>query len=239
MSANSSSNQPGKTEKDPHFKGQSRVLKQCHWCSKKEEPGIKSFQACGQCKEVIYCSKECQRASWPFHKTACQINAKAKKSGPLSESGTAKQVAAFKKWHSLHLDSLKHAIVCALNLGKDPNNLSNGIVLVQVEPKPNQKDLPPKRQFTIVGGHTFTMEEAYIMLAAQGGKPILDSCKRESEHMRKKGGIGLSPVLMMMGDVCDIVKVILPKPADATRMQKENDWGQQWALHLAYAVEQD
>jgi hypothetical protein len=38
--------------KDPHWKGQSRVLKVCHWCAKKQQPGSKPFQACAQCKEV-------------------------------------------------------------------------------------------------------------------------------------------------------------------------------------------
>lgn len=39
--------------KESHWKGQSRVLKVCHWCTKKQNPEAKPFQACSRCKEVL------------------------------------------------------------------------------------------------------------------------------------------------------------------------------------------
>lgn len=38
--------------KESRWKGQSRVLKVCHWCAKKQNPVAKPFQACSRCKEV-------------------------------------------------------------------------------------------------------------------------------------------------------------------------------------------
>lgn len=32
----------------------------------------KLFNACGKCKKTIYCSEECQKTSWPNHKTTCK-----------------------------------------------------------------------------------------------------------------------------------------------------------------------
>lgn len=43
--------------KDIHWKGQSRIDKACHWCTKKEQPGAARFQACSKCKEVCKTSE--------------------------------------------------------------------------------------------------------------------------------------------------------------------------------------
>jgi len=40
----------------------------CRQCSS----ASKSLQKCGRCKIVCYCSKECQAAHWPTHKTNCK-----------------------------------------------------------------------------------------------------------------------------------------------------------------------
>ena len=42
-------------------------FQQCHRCGV-----IGSFPACGNCKLVAYCSKECQRSDWKSHKLQCQ-----------------------------------------------------------------------------------------------------------------------------------------------------------------------
>lgn len=51
-SPNAAESSSTKAEKETEFKGQSRVLKKCHWCAKKQDPGEEPFKACGQCKEV-------------------------------------------------------------------------------------------------------------------------------------------------------------------------------------------
>ena len=30
-----------------------------------------TLQKCGQCRQVLYCSRDCQRAHWPRHKSDC------------------------------------------------------------------------------------------------------------------------------------------------------------------------
>lgn len=41
-------------------------IRPCSECSK--ESSLK----CGACKEEWYCSKECQRSNWTFHKSVCK-----------------------------------------------------------------------------------------------------------------------------------------------------------------------
>lgn len=44
----------------------------CENCSVYEPQGVK-FKACGKCKNVVYCCRECQVANWGKHKKACGI----------------------------------------------------------------------------------------------------------------------------------------------------------------------
>ncbi|GAQ79692.1 hypothetical protein KFL_000360080 [Klebsormidium nitens] len=48
-----------------------RGLESARACDKKEGPGLK-FRTCGRCREMRYCSKECQVNAWPEHKPFCR-----------------------------------------------------------------------------------------------------------------------------------------------------------------------
>ncbi|KIM40144.1 hypothetical protein M413DRAFT_446302 [Hebeloma cylindrosporum] len=227
-----------KTESSPHWKGQSRVLKLCHWCAKKQDPKQKQFQACGRCKEVIYCSKECQVASWPLHKEPCKASVNSKNAAAADPSA-ANAVAKFKKWHSLHLGPLRHAIICALDLGRNPAALDDNLLFIEIRLKANHSDLPPKRQYEPVGGFTLTMAETREMLGNLGGGPLLDSLKDANAHMKKKGGLGVAAVLLQTNDNVDMVKIVLPSPAVAKQVQEADNWGEEWLQHLRKAMESD
>jgi hypothetical protein len=51
--------------------GDGYITKMCRKCNKKEDVGS-AFKVCGRCKTSRYCSKECQSADWPLHKTQCE-----------------------------------------------------------------------------------------------------------------------------------------------------------------------
>lgn len=219
-----------------HFKGQSRVLKVCHWCAKKQE--AKPFQACSRCKEVIYCSKECQVASWPLHKTPCKLSAEA--NAAMSKNPVAAQgVANFKKWHGLHLGALRHAAICAFNLGHNPTALEDGVLFIKIKLKSNHEDFHLKRKYEPTGGFTLTMKETREMLGNMGGAAILDSIKEANLHMQRKGALGVATLLLKADDIVDIVKIVLPSPASVRQEQEADNWGQFWFDNLRLAVELD
>jgi hypothetical protein len=40
--------------------------KRCDYCGKK------AIGYCGKCEKIYYCSKECQKEQWKFHKGECK-----------------------------------------------------------------------------------------------------------------------------------------------------------------------
>ena len=54
---------------------------ECGACGKKSR--VKALKRCGKCRDVYYCSGECQKKDWPTHKKSCHTPPRAE-SPPLS-----------------------------------------------------------------------------------------------------------------------------------------------------------
>jgi len=218
------------TSKSPHFKGQSRVQKICHWCTKPQESGKPSFQACSRCKEVIYCSKDCQVKSWPFHKGSCKSTADLKKvleNAPLS---LTQEIVTFKKWHGSHTALLRHCVLCALQLDKHPEDADKKIIGMTVQLVPNHADLPPDRKYRAIDGFVATREEVEEMLNPSGGKSILQATWATHEYMKSNGNLGVAPVILRTGHVVDVVNVPLTSQAITKKAfaVRGINWGDDW-----------
>ena len=52
------------------------LIATCPWVMKREKYcvrcGARSRTYCGKCQSVYYCSRDCQHAAWPIHKTECK-----------------------------------------------------------------------------------------------------------------------------------------------------------------------
>ena len=77
----------------------------CGNCKLIRQVGKAEFKICGKCKNILYCSKECQLTAWPNHKKVC-------KSILQSSNVTAKNVLS-----SLPTQNLFHA--CEVGLLSD------------------------------------------------------------------------------------------------------------------------
>ena len=69
----------------------------CLNCGNIEDRDGEKFSMCGLCKDVVYCSKDCQRAHWKEHKKTCKRTfprpkgaVEEKKSGEEKDSGEEK-----------------------------------------------------------------------------------------------------------------------------------------------------
>ena len=60
----------------------------------------------------------------------------------------------------MHLNDLRHAGICALNLGYNPKAVNDNLIVVEVDLKPNHENLPIKKRYRIVGGFTTSLEES-------------------------------------------------------------------------------
>ncbi|KAJ3517211.1 hypothetical protein NLJ89_g652 [Agrocybe chaxingu] len=142
-------------------------------------------------------------------------------------------------WHSSHLPPLRHAAICALDLGHKPTALDDNLLFIDIKLKFSHDDLPPNRRYEPVGGFTMTVAEVRDVFGNMGVGTILDSFKDANDHMRKKGGLGVVAVMLRAHNIVDIVKIILPSPASTKAVQEADDWGKDWLEKLRLAVELD
>ncbi|GLB37076.1 hypothetical protein LshimejAT787_0401270 [Lyophyllum shimeji] len=185
-------------------------------CTKKQE--TKPFQACSRCKEVICCSKACQVASWPHHKTAWNFNAKNKEAlpnmirPPLTLSPSPRNGSVTYSVVSQDLTKWR------LTLAWLPCSCSPSCGDVKL--KADHEKLPPSQEYDPVNGCTFTMAETLEMIGPRGGVTILESAKSNSEFMEAKGSLGVAI------------------PAAAKVAQQTDDWGANWVEGLRRATSQ-
>lgn len=79
----------GSSGKDGAHKGRAKIgafpmqcsQKSCGYCGKVEG----TLRKCAGCKNVFYCSKDCQTNGWPEHKVACAEMRKMRKDQPKSD----------------------------------------------------------------------------------------------------------------------------------------------------------
>lgn len=122
---------------------------------------------------------------------------------------------------------MRQAIICALQLASTPTNADDKVVFLKVELKPGHAELQRDQKYQPVGGFEMTRAEARDMLGPGGGN-ILDSNLASHEHMKKKGGLGVSPLIIEAHGVVDIVGISLPSHEGAKKAQAAVNWGQDW-----------
>lgn len=154
------------------------------------------------------------------------------------------------------MDALRHAAICALDLGNKPLAIDDHVLFVEIKLKFEHANLPPNKKYEPVAGFIMSMEETTGLLSRlhfcldnskidnamffpgqNGGAEILDGVKAANLHMRQKGGLGVATILMKAHDVVDVVKVLLPSPTAAKIAQAADDWGEFWVCPTLHKIE--
>ncbi|KAM5532579.1 hypothetical protein V8D89_013785 [Ganoderma adspersum] len=125
----------------------------CYWCRKRGS-GSEKLKKCAKCNVVLYCSRECQAASWPTHKPKCFA--------PIASERMNKLAKAYQKWVDVHQLSL-NAIAGALirSTGGVEFTLANGrSLVVTLLPKTDSwDDGDPAQWFSVVDARMCNKDE--------------------------------------------------------------------------------
>lgn len=137
--------------------------------------------------------------------------------------------------HAAHTDILRHAIVCALDLGNKPSNADDRVIVLHVRIKPDHAELPPRHKFRPLSGHTLTFKQAGEKF--EGAYNVLLSNLSGHEKMKKKGGLGVAPLILIVPEGREFARITLPSQDGAKLMQKDMDWGQKNWVRLSWSTE--
>lgn len=109
----------------------------------------------------------------------------------------------------------------------NPSVVDHKLLFLEVELKPNHASLKPEQKYRVVGGFDLTMAEAQKML----GPAVLAAHAPSHEVMKKKGGLGVSPMIIAAKGVVDVVGIRLNTLDNLKKVSSGPGWyGGYWVL---------
>jgi len=137
------------------------------------------LKKCSKCLSAVYCSKECQRDHWKYHKFQCKQTedqrVNCEKSKPL-----ARMNDDLFKWTAKHRPTLAQAIVDCLNLRERPTAHETEVMMLIVEYEPTEPKM--EKRFRILTTGTAT----YDALPKISSNPQLKGLTKQRELMEKE-----------------------------------------------------
>ncbi|KZT72237.1 hypothetical protein DAEQUDRAFT_64216 [Daedalea quercina L-15889] len=135
----------------------------CSYCMKKV--GKANLKRCSRCRFVQYCSRECQRAAWPTHRTGCATGGAFKDSLERPEKRLSKKLNEdFTKWLNYYRRLICSTIaVPAFNLANSPpDKLATHCLYLVVERQYEAPAVP--LYFRMISGQILTRQEMVDIL---------------------------------------------------------------------------
>ncbi|KAI0076493.1 hypothetical protein K474DRAFT_1662849 [Panus rudis PR-1116 ss-1] len=163
-----------------------RKLTQCQYCMKAKLQGVTFFR-CNACKIDIYCSKECQKASWPSHKEKCRLNRQELESG----ENVADMGAKLRAFTSKHRPTIAQAGVRALELYKDINRARTHILRIDLRSRPGSRR--PETLFYLVNAEVTPLSEF-----EPGMRANMESQLEVAREQNIRSGHGMIGALFVM-----------------------------------------
>ncbi|KAK0467212.1 uncharacterized protein EV420DRAFT_1636240 [Desarmillaria tabescens] len=182
-----------------------RLYRACRNCHARE-PQVKLAQ-CARCQHIYYCSKQCQKVNWPYHKEVCkEFAAHLKKIAELSRTAPleAQRASDWHIWRDAPQKECTIHFASALELERDPSRGRTHIVLQMVEHVPNAKNVLDRFKPVAVGifklADIWQDFEVFMGLKPGEGKGLIDEVLEEFDHGPGNGldGDVSIPVLCLM-----------------------------------------
>ncbi|KAK0210123.1 hypothetical protein DFS33DRAFT_1378111 [Desarmillaria ectypa] len=176
-----------------------RATKSCRNCGARE-PEVKLSQ-CFQCHHVFYCSKECQKMNWPYHKAYCkEADAYFKRIAELERTNAfaAQQCRDWVDYRENPRLETEECFAHALGLTRDASRGRTHIIYQEVEYVPSVKNRLDKFRTTGVG--VFKLEDVWQDLESRmgldpgEGKVYIREMLEEFDHRPGKGQVGEGPI---------------------------------------------
>ncbi|KAF8154501.1 hypothetical protein B0H34DRAFT_716748 [Crassisporium funariophilum] len=140
-------------------------------CNNRHTP---SLLTCARCKEVRYCSRECQRAQWHEHKMPCQTQATIIWTLKLLGPDIEQAFNSFVKFCKSISGLLEKPAISALELQKGRSRVNTNVFLLTIKGKETR--FPSSRKlgrgcytFKIESAQGVTMQEMHRLLDYRAG----------------------------------------------------------------------
>jgi len=224
----------------------------CQACEK-TAPEIKLFW-CARCKQVSYCSKECQTSNWKSHKVFCnnQVGANnslqhlANAAPGTVERETYEVEARLKRWVELYRGKVGTAAIHALTLQSTPEKILTHLLVVTLSPNPafwaSNTARAISRCFHLTGLGVTTLEAVREQVAQADEKVAeeqingsFDTVLKQSQALREKGGAGSVITLIQVQGTR--VLHITPFGFEELVDEKTLPYDDQWDKRFVRAVE--
>ncbi|KAJ6595636.1 hypothetical protein DFH09DRAFT_144134 [Mycena vulgaris] len=170
----------------------------CAVCYKSETKKLK-FGRCGKCQKPAYCSVECLKKDWKYHKKSCQLQAHNRESLPVRGTPERDMLSDIKKWFSKHTQLLVYVATHAMQLHNPANasQIKTHILFIELEPTSYDN----RGEFTFKSGGLRRMGECdgldnatCAALADRADKAARDGRYSPTMYVRSGIAVYLAPI---------------------------------------------
>jgi hypothetical protein len=118
-------------------------------------------------------------------------------------------------------------VISALDLRKNPSNITSKACWLRIRERTRSTSLPQQNRFEIVDGSVTTFEEAVDAIKAKDS--YLASHKIRKEKVLKAGGLGVALlVLEIENALIDTIQIAIPSHSELQGLPQSQDWGELW-----------